>query len=113
MLLSFRPCTSLPACIRRNSCNGRKLPLLIKCRSSSGSSGSSSSSQQQGTSKDSLQKQLDQAIATEDYVSAAAIKEQIRELDLLDPLYGLSLALEQAVEEERYEVHTASCQCPL
>jgi len=107
MRLAFRHCNSLKSRQKLDHNRITRTRLPVKCRSSSGSTSSgstSSSSQQQGPDKRILLEQLTQAIATEDYASAAALKQQIKELDLLNPLYGLTLALEQAVEEERYEV---------
>lgn len=65
-----------------------------------------SSSQQPTTAQEkrTLEAALKQAIAAEDYASAARIKEQLHLLDLQDPLVGLRMALDKAVAEERYQV---------
>lgn len=66
----------------------------------------SSQSQEQAAaqSKEELQKALKQAIAAEDYATAARLKEQIVEIEMQDPLTGLKWALDAAIAEERYAV---------
>jgi hypothetical protein len=54
--------------------------------------------------KEELQQALKNAIAAEDYITAARLKEQITEIEMQDPLTGLKWALEAAIEEERYAV---------
>jgi hypothetical protein len=54
--------------------------------------------------KEELQQALKNAIAAEDYTTAARLKEQITEIEMQDPLTGLKWALEAAIEEERYAV---------
>jgi hypothetical protein len=63
-----------------------------------------SSQQEQAELKQALQQQLKKAVAAEDYVAANKIKEQLLEIELKDPLYGLRIALDAAVQEERYQV---------
>jgi hypothetical protein len=63
-----------------------------------------SSQQEQAQLKQQLQQQLKKAVADEDYVAANVIKEQLLQIELQDPLYGLRIALDAAVQEERYQV---------
>jgi len=66
-----------------------------------------SSQQQQAPqykTKEELQVALKQAIAAEDYATAARLKEQIVEIEMQDPLTGLKWALDAAIAEERYAV---------
>jgi hypothetical protein len=55
-------------------------------------------------SKAALREALQAAIHEEDYSRAAALKAELHELELRDPLVSLRLALDAAVEEERYQV---------
>ena len=68
---------------------------------------SSQQDQQSAQSKEELQKALKQAIAAEDYATAARLKEQIVEIEMQDPFTGLKWALEEAIAEERYAVSRA------
>lgn len=72
----------------------------------------SSQQQQQAPqykTKEELQVALKQAIAAEDYATAARLKEQIVEIEMQDPLTGLKWALDAAIAEERYAVSFKCC----
>eukprot|EP00882_Tetradesmus_deserticola_P003343 GHRQ01003539.1.p1 GENE.GHRQ01003539.1~~GHRQ01003539.1.p1 ORF type:complete len:269 (+),score=123.32 GHRQ01003539.1:152-958(+) len=97
------------------SSSGRRRPYHSSSSSSSSSSSRlpparlrlapplRSSQQEQPGLKQALQEQLQQAVAAEDYVAATKLKEELLELELKDPLYGLRIALDAAVQEERYQ----------
>lgn len=57
-------------------------------------------------SKAELEKAMKEAIAAEDYATAAKLKEQIWDIDMQDPLTSLKSALEGAIAEERYDVRS-------
>lgn len=75
-------------------------PSRRRCATVRSSSQKSDTAQEKRT----LEAALKEAVASEDYASAARIKEQLHLLDLQDPLVGLKMALDKAVAEERYQV---------
>jgi protein-arginine kinase activator protein McsA len=63
-----------------------------------------SSSQQEPVSKQEMMQALESAVAREDYAAAAQLKKQIEELTHQDPILALQKQLQDAVDDERYQV---------
>eukprot|EP00879_Flechtneria_rotunda_P005257 GHRR01005542.1.p1 GENE.GHRR01005542.1~~GHRR01005542.1.p1 ORF type:complete len:257 (+),score=66.84 GHRR01005542.1:129-899(+) len=87
---SFLSAPTRPA----NACHRHTKRLVTSC-----------SRQQDAVQTDieALRKALKNAIAVEDYASAARIKQQLFELEMQDPLIGLKWAMEEAIKAERYQ----------
>lgn len=78
-----------------------RMPMPCGCSSASGTQSFDQENVEQ--SKSALREALQVAIDEEDYSRAAALKAQLQQLELRDPLVSLRLALDTAVEEERYQ----------
>eukprot|EP00878_Enallax_costatus_P028939 GHUV01031306.1.p1 GENE.GHUV01031306.1~~GHUV01031306.1.p1 ORF type:complete len:195 (+),score=34.10 GHUV01031306.1:135-719(+) len=101
MLASFSGRQCLPSRTSRVSCYApsHAQPTRRRCIVARSGSQQPSTAQEKRT----LEAALKEAVAAEDYASAARIKEQLHLLDLQDPLVGLRMALDKAVAEERYQ----------